>query len=57
MLQIDAELNRAKDIDAVLTNDLSIEDFHRQIDAVIEAVESGSDHHASMVSHTNGNGQ
>jgi predicted kinase len=57
MLQIDAELNRAKDIDAVLTNDSSIEHFHRQVDAVIQAVESGSDHHASMVSHTNGNGQ
>jgi uncharacterized protein len=57
MLQIDAELNRAKDIDAVLTNDSSIEDFHRQVDAVIQVVESGSDHHASMVSHTNGNGR
>jgi uncharacterized protein len=57
MLQIDAELNRAKDIDAVLTNDSSIEDFHRQVDAVIEAIESGSDRRASMVSHTNGNGQ
>jgi predicted kinase len=57
MIQIDAELNRAKDIDAVLTNDSSIEDFHRQVDAVIEAVELGSDHHASMVSHTNRNGQ
>jgi predicted kinase len=57
MLQIDAELNRAKDIDAVLTNDSSIEQFHGQIDAVIQAVESGSEHHASIVSHTNGNGQ
>jgi uncharacterized protein len=57
MIQIDAELNRAKDIDAVLTNDSSIENFHGQVDAVIEAVELGSDHHASMVSHTNGNGQ
>ena len=57
MLQIDAELNRAKDVDAVLTNDSSIEHFHRQVDAVIQAVESGSDHLASMVSHTNGNGQ
>jgi predicted kinase len=57
MLQIDAELNRAKDIDAVLTNDSSIEHFHRQVDAVIQAVESGSDHHASIVSHTNENGQ
>jgi uncharacterized protein len=57
MLQIDAELNRAKDIDAVLTNDSSIEHFHRHIDAVIQAVEMGSDHHASIVSHTIGNGQ
>jgi uncharacterized protein len=57
MLQIDAELNRAKDIDAVLTNDSSIEDFHRQVDAVIQVVESGSDHHVSMVSHTNVNGR
>jgi predicted kinase len=57
MLQIDAQLNRAKDIDAVLTNDSSIEHFHRQVDAVIQTVEPGSDHHASMVSRTNRNGQ
>jgi uncharacterized protein len=56
MLQIDAELNRAKDIDAVLTNDSSIEHFHREVDAVIQAVESGADDQVSMVSHTNGNG-
>jgi predicted kinase len=57
MLQIAAELNRANDIDAVLTNDSSIEHFHQQVDAVIQAIESGSDHHASMVSHTKGKGQ
>jgi predicted kinase len=33
--QIDAELNRASDIDMVLTNDSSVERFHRQVDAVI----------------------
>jgi predicted kinase len=37
--QIDAELNRASDVDALLTNDASIEYFHRQIDALIEALE------------------
>jgi len=52
MLQIEAELNRAKDIDAVLTNNSSIEDFHRQVDAVVETVQSGSDYHASVVLHT-----
>jgi predicted kinase len=57
MLQIAAELNRANDIDAVLTNHSSIEHFHQQVDAVIQAIESGSDHHASMVSHTKGKGQ
>jgi predicted kinase len=35
ILQIDAELNRASDIDIVLTNDSSVEDFHQQIDALI----------------------
>jgi predicted kinase len=33
--KIDTELSRANDIDAVLTNDTSIENFHRQIDTVI----------------------
>lgn len=32
--KIDAELSRANDIDAVLTNDTSIENFHRQVDAM-----------------------
>jgi predicted kinase len=36
--QIDAELNRASDVDALLTNDASMEDFHRQIDALIQAL-------------------
>jgi predicted kinase len=47
MLQIDAELNRASDIDVVLTNDSSIEHFHRQVDAMIQALEWGSNHYAS----------
>jgi hypothetical protein len=34
--QIDAELSRANDIDVVLTNDTSIEHFHRRIDAMME---------------------
>jgi predicted kinase len=38
--QIDAKLNRASDIDIVLTNDSSVEDFHRRIDAVIETLEN-----------------
>jgi predicted kinase len=42
ILQIDAELNRARDIDIVLTNDSSMEDFHRQIDAVLPPLVKGS---------------
>ena len=34
--QIKDGLNRADDIDVVLTNDSSMEDFHRRIDAVLE---------------------
>ena len=34
--QIDAELNRAADIDVTLRNDTSIEAFHRCIDVLIE---------------------
>ena len=41
--QIDKELNRANKIDAVLTNDRSIEHFHQQIDAMIQSLESPSD--------------
>jgi predicted kinase len=47
MLEIDAGLNRSNDIDLVLTNDSSLEHFHRRVDAVIQALEWGSDHHAS----------
>jgi predicted kinase len=36
IVQIDAELNQAKDIDVVLTNDRSVDEFHRQIDALIQ---------------------
>jgi hypothetical protein len=35
---IDAELNRANDIDFVFTNDLSVEHFHEQIDLIIEGL-------------------
>jgi predicted kinase len=49
ILQIDAELNRASDIDLVLTNDSSVEHLHRRADAVIQALEWGSDHDASTV--------
>jgi hypothetical protein len=45
--QIDAELSRANDIDMVLTNDPLVQKFHRQIDALIQALERGSDHDAS----------
>jgi predicted kinase len=45
--QIDAELSRASDVDVVLTNESSIEDFQPRIDAVIRALELGSDHAAS----------
>jgi predicted kinase len=41
ILQIDAELNRASDIDYVLTNDSSVEDFHREIDAVLQPLVKG----------------
>jgi predicted kinase len=40
--QIDIELGRAGDIDAVLTNDTSIEHFHRRADAMIEFLVCGS---------------
>ena len=41
--QIDAELSRASDIDVVLTNDASIEHFHRRADAMMEFLVWGSD--------------
>jgi predicted kinase len=40
--QIEDGLNRADDIDLVLTNDSSMEDFHRQIDAVLQPLVKGS---------------
>jgi predicted kinase len=42
ILQIDAELNRASDIDIVLTNDSSMEEFQCQIDAVLQPLVEGS---------------
>jgi predicted kinase len=39
IVQIDAGLNQAKDIDAVLTNDRAVDEFHRQIDALIQGLE------------------
>jgi predicted kinase len=41
--RIDAELNRANDIDVVLTNDTTIEQFHRRTDTIIEFLVWGSD--------------
>jgi predicted kinase len=45
--QIDAELNRARDIDIALTNASSVDHFHRRADAVIEVLELDWDHDAS----------
>jgi predicted kinase len=50
MRQIDAELNRASEIDAILTNDSSVEHFHRQVDALLQALEWGAQHDASNAS-------
>jgi predicted kinase len=50
MRQIDAELNRASEIDAVLSNDSSVEHFHRQVDALLQALEWGAQHDASNAS-------
>jgi predicted kinase len=36
IVQIDAELSRASDIDILLSNDSCLEDFHRQIDSVVQ---------------------
>jgi predicted kinase len=41
--QIDDILNQAGEIDAVLTNDGSIEHFHQQIDTMIRSLELASD--------------
>ena len=43
MLQIDAELNRASDIDIVLTNNSSIQKFHQRVDAMIQFLELDAD--------------
>jgi predicted kinase len=40
--QIEDALNRANDIDVVLTNNSSMEDFHRRIDAVLEPLIAAS---------------
>jgi predicted kinase len=45
--QIDAELNRASDVDITVTNESSMEDFQRRIDGVIRVLELGSNCHAS----------
>jgi len=50
MRQIDAELNRASEIDAILANDSSVEHFHRQVDALLQALEWGAEHDASNAS-------
>jgi predicted kinase len=47
MRQIDAELNQASQIDAILTNESSVEHFHRQVDALVQALEWGAEHDAS----------
>ena len=47
ILQIDAELNLATDIDMVLTNDSSVEHFDRRIDAVLEVLDGMSENTAS----------
>lgn len=39
--QIDDELNRTSKIDAVLTNDTSIEHFHQEIDTMIQSLGCG----------------
>jgi hypothetical protein len=41
ILQIDAALDRANDIDKILTNESSVEEFHGNIDALIQALERG----------------
>jgi dephospho-CoA kinase len=41
--RINAELSRAADIDVVLTNETSIEHFHRRVDTMVEFLIWGSD--------------
>jgi predicted kinase len=50
MRQIDAELNEASDIDAILTNDASVDSFDRRVDAMLEALEWGAEQDASNAS-------
>ena len=50
MRQIDAELNRAREIDVLVANDSSLEHFHRQVDALLQALEWGAEHDASTAS-------
>jgi hypothetical protein len=50
MRQIDAELNRASQIDAILSNESSVEHFRRQVDALLQALELGAEHDASNAS-------
>jgi predicted kinase len=45
--QIDAELNRARDIEITLTNASSVEHFYRKADAVIEVLGLDWDHDES----------
>jgi predicted kinase len=45
--QIDAELNRARDIEITLTNASSVEHFYRKADAVIEVLRLDWDHDES----------
>src|SRR5260221_12677220 len=44
--QIDAELNRASGIDAVLINDASIAGLHRQVDLLVQVLDWASDRDA-----------
>jgi predicted kinase len=44
MLPIDAALNQARDIDLMLANNSSLEQFHQKIDLTIGAFASGSNH-------------
>jgi predicted kinase len=46
IIQIDEALSRANDIDLVLTNGSSIEDFYRRADAIMQIFEVTSHHNA-----------
>lgn len=47
MRQIDAELSRASEVDALLTNDSSVDSFHRRVDAMLQVLEWGAEHDAA----------